>query len=177
MDRNLRNIAFIGLGSNKGNKLFYLSEALSKISLIKNVKLLSVSSVYETKPFGIQNQENFYNSAAKLATDLDPVELLTELKHIEKGLGRISSEKWGPREIDIDLLLYNDLIFSNDFISLPHKGIIYRDFVLQPLCDIEPELIHPQLKKKLNVILSEVKEKFIITKLPEKLFIPVKKIE
>lgn len=173
MDRNLKNIAFIGLGSNKGNRLLYISEALLKISLIEKVSLLSVSSVYETKPLGIQKQDNFFNAAAKLETELDPMDLMIKLKDIEKGLGRIYSERWGPREIDIDLLFYNDLIFSNDFISLPHKGIIYRDFVLQPLCEIEPELIHPELNKKINVILSELKEKFIIKKVPEKLFIPV----
>lgn len=170
---NFENITFIGLGSNKGNKLFYLSEALVKISMIKGVKLVSISSVYETKPFGIAEQNNFLNAAAKLETVLEPMPLLEKLKEIEKELGRISSEKWGPREIDIDLLFYNDLIFSNDFISLPHKGIIYRDFVLQPLCEIEPELVHPELNKKLSVILLEVKEKFIIKKIPEKLFIPV----
>ncbi|HSL89052.1 MAG TPA: 2-amino-4-hydroxy-6-hydroxymethyldihydropteridine diphosphokinase, partial [Ignavibacteriaceae bacterium] len=77
-----------------------------------------------------------------------------------------------PREIDIDLLLYNDLIFSNDFISLPHKGIIYRDFVLQPLCELDPESIHPETNEKLCFILKKLEDKFIIKILSEKLFIP-----
>ncbi|MCJ7555146.1 MAG: 2-amino-4-hydroxy-6-hydroxymethyldihydropteridine diphosphokinase [Ignavibacteriaceae bacterium] len=172
MNSNSGNIAFIGLGSNKGDRLNYLQSSLIKLSSIKNIKIVSVSSVYETKPLGISTQDNFYNAAAKLETDLDAEKLFEKLKEIEVELGRTFTEKWGPREIDLDLLLYNHLIFSNDFISLPHKGIIYRDFVLQPLFELEPELVHPELNKKLSIILLELEEKFVVKIIPEKLFIP-----
>jgi 2-amino-4-hydroxy-6-hydroxymethyldihydropteridine diphosphokinase len=166
------NNVFIGLGSNKGNRLGYLQNALLELSLADNVVIKNISSVYETRPFGIIEQDNFYNAAVSIATNLTPVDLFKKLKNIEQKLGRSFKQKWGPREIDIDLLLYNDLIFSNEFISLPHKGIIYRDFVLQPLCELDPELIHPETNEKLCFILTKLEDKFIIKILPEKLFIP-----
>lgn len=166
------NIVYIGLGSNKGDRLGFLQKSLDLIALIPNTRIEKVSSVYLTRPFGITEQENFFNAAAKLTTGLTPLELFDQLKETEIEAGRLPAEKWGPREIDIDLLFYGDLIFSNDFISLPHKGIIYRDFVLQPLIEIEPELVYPEKNKKLSIILSEIEEKFVIKILPDKLFIP-----
>jgi 2-amino-4-hydroxy-6-hydroxymethyldihydropteridine diphosphokinase len=114
------NNVFIGLGSNKGNRLGYLQNALLELSLADNVVIGNISSVYETRPFGIIEQDNFYNAAVSIATDLTPVDLFKKLKNIEQKLGRSFKQKWGPREIDIDLLLYNDLIFSNVFICLPN---------------------------------------------------------
>lgn len=166
------NIVYIGLGSNKGERLGYLQKSLDLIALIRDTTIEKVSSVYLTRPFGITDQENFFNAAAKLTTGLTPLELFNELKQTEKAAGRLPAKKWGPRELDIDLLFFSDLIFSNDFISLPHKGIIYRDFVLQPLIEIEPELVYPGNNKKLSIILSEIEEKFVIKILPDKLFIP-----
>lgn len=166
------NNVFIGLGSNEGNRLGYLQNALLELTTEGNIVVKNVSSVYETRPFGIIEQDNFYNAAVSITTDLTPIDLFKKLKNIEQKLGRTFKTNWGPREIDIDLLLYNDLIFSNDFISLPHKGIIYRDFVLQPLCELEPELIHPETNEKLCFILAKLEDKFIIKILPEKLFIP-----
>jgi 2-amino-4-hydroxy-6-hydroxymethyldihydropteridine diphosphokinase len=171
LDYFLEHIAFIGLGSNKGDRLKYLKSAIDKLKSLNKVRLVNISSIYETKPFGIIKQNDFYNAAIKIETSLTAIELFTELKKTEIELGRTFMEKWGPREIDIDLLLFDDLVFSNDFISLPHKGIIYRDFALQPLVEIDPELIHPELNKKLSVILSEISERFIIKKISEKLFI------
>ncbi len=169
------NTAFIALGSNLGNRLRFLQKSLNAVALITSTKILSVSSVYLTRPFGIKEQNDFFNAAAKLATKLTPIELFNSLKKIEKSLGRSTAQKWGPREIDIDLLFYNDLIFSDDFISLPHKGIIYRDFVLEPLLELDKELVHPETKISLSISLSELEEKFVIKKLPDKLFIPEKK--
>lgn len=172
MNNSYENIVFIGLGSNKGDRLNSLQNAVNRLSLVKGVKIEVASSVYESKPFGINEQNNFYNAAVKLKTVLTPIALFKQVKQIEKDLGRTFTEKWGPREIDIDLLLYNDLIFSNDFISLPHKGIVYRDFVLQPLCEIDPELSHPETKDKLKLFLTRLEDKYVIKILPEKLFIP-----
>ncbi|MFO7526836.1 MAG: 2-amino-4-hydroxy-6-hydroxymethyldihydropteridine diphosphokinase [Ignavibacteriaceae bacterium] len=161
------NIVYIGLGSNKGDRLSYLKNSIAALNEIDSLKILKVSSVYETKPFGMEDQNNFFNAAVKLTTYLDPKSLLKVIKQVEDKLGRSESKKWGPREIDIDILLFNDLIFSDEFISLPHKGIIYRDFVLQPLCELEPGLVHPVLNLKLTEILAEIEEKYIINKIPE----------
>ena len=169
MKSEVKNIAFIGLGSNVGDRFNNLILAVSKIGLLTNTIVKDVSSIYETLPFGKPDQPDFYNAVVKLQTDFNPAELLNELKKIEVQLGRIKREKWGPREIDLDILFFNDLIISDEIITLPHKGIIYRDFVLFPLIEIEPELIHPVYNRKLKDFLSDNRNKNIINKLSAKL--------
>lgn len=170
MNTNKLNIVFIGIGSNEGNKLNYIKSAVTLINDLADCVIEKVSSIYETLPFGDVKQNNFFNAVIKISTSLSPQELFNELKIIEQKLGRIFREKWGPREIDLDILLFNDLIFSDEIITLPHKGIIYRDFVLVPLIEIEPELIHPVYKKKMADFVSGLKIKNIINKLSEPLF-------
>lgn len=164
------NIAYIGIGSNEGNKRTNIKSAIDLINEIADCNIEKISSVYETLPFGDIEQDNFYNAVIKISTKLNPQELFIELKKIEQRLGRIIREKWGPREIDLDVLLFNDLIFSDEIITLPHKGIIYRDFVLVPLIEIEPELIHPVFNKKIVDFVLDLKTKNIINKLSEPLF-------
>ncbi len=163
------NIAYIGLGSNKGDKLNFLKKAAVKLNEDSDSKVVKSSSIYETKPFGIKEQENFLNAVIKLSTLKNYLELLFLLKNIEKELGRMESLRWGPREIDLDLLFYNDLIYSDEKVTIPHKGIAERDFVLEPLCEIEGELVHPALNKKICDICFDVSEKFIIRKLSAKI--------
>ena len=170
MKNDDRNIVFIGIGSNEGNKTANIKSAIDLISKVEDCKVEKVSSVYETLPFGDIKQNNFLNAVIKITTTLNPQELFIELKQIEKKLGRIVREKWGPREIDLDILFFNDLIFSDEIITLPHKGIIYRDFVLVPLIEIEPELIHPVFNKKVVDFVLDLKTKNIINKLSEPLF-------
>lgn len=164
------NIAYIGIGSNEGNKRTNIKSAIDLINEIADCNIEKISSVYETLPFGDIEQNNFFNAVIKISTKLNPQELFIELKKIEQRLGRIIREKWGPREIDLDVLLFNDLIFSDEIITLPHKGIIYRDFVLVPLIEIEPELIHPVFNKKIVDFVLDLKTKNIINKLSEPLF-------
>lgn len=164
------NIVFIGLGSNEGNKIDNIRAAIKAISKLAFCKIEKVSSLYETFPFGEVEQDNFINAVIKISTSLNPQELFGELKKIEQNLGRIVREKWGPREIDLDILFFNDLIFSDEIITLPHKGIIYRDFVIVPLIEIEPEFVHPVFNKKIADFLLDLKTKNIINKLPESLF-------
>lgn len=164
------NIAYIGIGSNEGNKRTNIKSAIDLINEIADCNIEKISSVYETLPFGDIEQNNFFNAVIKISTKLNPQELFIELKKIEQRLGRIIREKWGPREIDLDVLLFNDLIFSDEIITLPHKGIIYRDFVLVPLIEIEPELIHPIFNKKIADFVLDLKTKNIINKLSEPLF-------
>jgi 2-amino-4-hydroxy-6-hydroxymethyldihydropteridine diphosphokinase len=165
-----RNIVFIGIGSNEGDKTANIKSAIDLISKVEDCKVEKVSSVYETLPFGDIKQNNFLNAVIKITTTLNPQELFIELKQIEKKLGRIVREQWGPREIDLDILFFNDLIFSDEIITLPHKGIIYRDFVLVPLIEIEPELVHPVFNKKVVDFVLDLKTKNIIYKLSEPLF-------
>jgi len=164
---DLSNIVFIGVGTNEGNKVSNLKNAVKEIDELERCKIEKISSVYETLPFGNPDQQNFLNAALKLKTKLHYSELFVLLKGIEKKLGRIEREKWGPREIDLDILLYNDLIFSDEIITLPHKGIIYRDFVLVPLTEIEPELVHPVYKRKMSEFISELKTQNIVKKFSE----------
>lgn len=160
----IKNIAYLGLGSNVGDRYRNLSSAVRLLSSSTDCQIEAVSSVYETKPFGISNQENFFNAVIKIRTGLEPLELFAKAKEIEKKIGRKMRGKWGPREIDIDILFFNDLIFSDEIITLPHKGVINRDFVIIPLIEIEPEFIHPVFNKKLSDYLIDVKEKYILRK-------------
>jgi len=167
---DLGNIVFIGIGSNEGNKASNIKLAIELINGLSDCKVEKVSSIYETLPFGIVEQNNFLNAVIKISTTFNPFKLFNELKIIEKNLGRITREKWGPRDIDLDILLFNDLIFSDEIITLPHKGLIYRDFVLVPLIEIEPELVHPVFNKKIVDFIIDLKTKNIINKLSEPLF-------
>jgi 2-amino-4-hydroxy-6-hydroxymethyldihydropteridine diphosphokinase len=164
------NTVFIGIGSNEGSRTANIKSAIDLINELLDCKIEKVSSLYETIPFGGVEQNNFINAVIKISTTLNTKELFFELKNIEKKLGRIDREKWGPREIDLDILFVNDLIFSDEIITLPHKGIIYRDFVLIPLIEIEPDLIHPVFDKKISEFVIELKTRNIINKLSKPLF-------
>lgn len=164
MSKIQKNIAYLGLGSNVGNRFINLQAALDLINSMTGCKIERVSSIYETRAFGNIDQENFLNAAIKISTILDQLSLFIELKEIEKKLGRKVRTKWGPREIDIDILFFNDLVFSNEIITLPHKGVINRDFVMVPLIEIEPDLIHPVYKRKLSEFITNLESRFILRK-------------
>ena len=164
------NIAFLGIGSNEGDRLKNIKQSIEFISELDSCEIKAVSSVYETSPFGIIDQQNFFNAVIKISTELNPHELFIKLKEIEKKIGRIHREKWGSREIDLDILFFNDLIFSDEIITLPHKGIIYRDFVMIPLIEIEPEIIHPVFEKKVSEFIADLKSTNILSKRSEQLF-------
>ncbi|MFN3695220.1 MAG: 2-amino-4-hydroxy-6-hydroxymethyldihydropteridine diphosphokinase [Ignavibacterium sp.] len=167
----LHHIAFIGIGSNVGNRIENIRKAVSSISENKEVELISASSVYESLPFGNHNQKNFFNAVIKLKTSLTHYELFDFLKKLELKLGRISREHWGPREIDLDILLFDDLILSDDVLTLPHKGMHVRDFVLLPLAEIDKSVVHPVLKISVNELLNQVKDRTIISKIDEKILL------
>ncbi len=166
MNKTEKNIytVYIGFGSNVGDRLTNIQNSLKLIEGHPGCKIYKISSVYESKAFGNLNQDNFYNMVAKVKTNLDPPQLFKFLKDIEKKIGRVKREKWGPREIDLDILLYDDLVFSEPGLTIPHKGILERYFVLIPLLEIEPEIIHPVLNKYLSDF-SWKTEKNIIRKL------------
>lgn len=163
-DKELKNSVFIALGSNKGNRINYLRRAILNIKNDSKVAIVASSSVYETKPFGNKNQSDFLNAVIKIKTSYNLVEFFKFLKKIEVKLGRNETIKWGPREIDLDILFFNDKIFKNDKLTIPHAGIQDRDFVLIPLREIAPNFIHPVLKEKISDICIEDISQNIIRK-------------
>ncbi|MCX6174175.1 MAG: 2-amino-4-hydroxy-6-hydroxymethyldihydropteridine diphosphokinase [Ignavibacteriales bacterium] len=157
---------YLGLGSNKGDRFNYLVSAVKLICQDKNCRLTKSSSVYETKPYGNLDQDNFYNAAILINTDYELEALYYFLKEIEKKVGKKESEKrWTPREIDVDILFYNNLIYNSEILTVPHNDIMNRDFVIVPLIEIAGEFVHPVLNKKLNEINLSLIEKHIIQKL------------
>jgi 2-amino-4-hydroxy-6-hydroxymethyldihydropteridine diphosphokinase len=164
-----KNYAYIALGSNIGDKLGYFKMAVDEIRNSSKCCIEKVSSVYETLPYGNKDQENFFNAAIGITTDLEMLELLALLKSIERKLGRVNGPRWGPREIDLDLLFYNNLVYSDEKITVPHKEVTKRDFVLVPLCEIAPKLIHPELNQKICDICIDDPEKNVISRIPDKI--------
>ena len=144
----------------------YLRQAVTKLNETGYFQVIKSSSVYETRPFGYKDQENFLNAAIQVLTDKPLLDVIDNLKNIEKEIGRVPSARWGPREIDLDLLFYENLVFSNDRVTVPHKEVASRDFVLIPLCEIAPNFIHPALNLKICDICISDSEKYIVKKLP-----------
>lgn len=136
--------AWLGLGSNMRRPVEQLETALDQIAQIKGVEVLKVSGFYRTPPWGDTRQEEFVNAVARVETSLAPVPLLKALQAVENGMGRTrSGRRWGPRVIDIDLLLYGDLQFRSEELELPHPRMHERAFVLVPLCDLDADLVIP----------------------------------
>lgn len=150
----MTNIVYLGLGSNKGNKKQYIEQAVDKLSN-PPFRLVSKSTVIETAPYGFTEQDTFLNLVVKIETSLSPEELLITIKNIESVIGRKKTFRWGPREIDIDILFYNDLVYKSEILEIPHPEIHKRLFVLEPLCEIEADLVHP----KFNLSISELTRK------------------
>jgi 2-amino-4-hydroxy-6-hydroxymethyldihydropteridine diphosphokinase len=135
--------AFLGLGSNVGERHTYLNRAVTELKKLSNTKLVWTSSVYETDAYGKTDQAKFLNAALEIETTLTPTELLKEVKMIEQRLGRTSTEHWGPREIDVDILLYDGLVHNDETVSVPHRELGKRKFVLVSLREIAPDVVHP----------------------------------
>ncbi|MCX7834008.1 MAG: 2-amino-4-hydroxy-6-hydroxymethyldihydropteridine diphosphokinase [Ignavibacteria bacterium] len=150
---------FLSLGSNLGDKLIYLRSAIKQLENIEGNKILKLSSIYNTQPWGNPKQQDFLNIVIKISTLLSPIELFRKIKFIEKIVGRKNYEKWKSREIDIDILFYNDLVFNSKHLTIPHPEIPHRKFVLIPLNEIEPDFIHPVLKLKVRELLKVTKDK------------------
>ncbi len=145
---------YLGLGSNRGDRLAFIESAIDYISRIDLTSLLRVSSVYETEPWGIRDQNFFLNCVTEITTGLDAHVLSGKLKDVEKLIGRTNSSKWHEREIDIDLLFYGDMIVNSNDLRVPHAEVENRKFVLVPLNEIVPELVHPVSGKTIAKLLE-----------------------
>jgi len=133
-------IYYLGLGGNLGDRIKNLRTAVEKIKKVDGVKVLKISSFYETEAWGVENQPDYLNAAIKISADLEPLKLLDELQKIEIELGRVRLEHWGARTVDIDILLAEGLEINSDRLTIPHKFLFQRDFVLIPLSEIFPAL-------------------------------------
>ncbi|HET7521963.1 MAG TPA: 2-amino-4-hydroxy-6-hydroxymethyldihydropteridine diphosphokinase [Bacillales bacterium] len=135
--------AYIGLGTNLGDRKSHLHRALRLLDSHRHVVVERLSSIYETDPVGYLNQEKFLNMAAKVSTTLTPNELLDVISHIERELGRKRAVRWGPRTIDLDILLYDRLHIKTERLQIPHPRMCERAFVLIPLAEIAPDVCIP----------------------------------
>ena len=148
--------AFIGLGSNLGEREAMIRQALEAVAAMPDTELVRASSLYDTEPVGETDQPNFLNAVAQVDTDLPPRQLLWNLQLIEKRLGRERTRHWGPRVIDLDLLLYGDEIIEEDVLRVPHPEMTRRAFVLVPLVELDPLLVHPGTGETLLTHLSRL---------------------
>jgi 2-amino-4-hydroxy-6-hydroxymethyldihydropteridine diphosphokinase len=140
------HVALVGLGSNLGDSPAILASACESLAALPSTLLVAVSRTYRTEPVGgPSNQPSYLNAAAKLITTLEPVALLDALQQIEQRAGRVRGVHWGPRTLDLDVLLYDDLVLSTDRLAIPHPLLAERRFVLEPLAEIAGEVRHPQL--------------------------------
>ncbi|HON56855.1 MAG TPA: 2-amino-4-hydroxy-6-hydroxymethyldihydropteridine diphosphokinase, partial [bacterium] len=151
------HIVFLGLGANIAPELENIRQALKQLENNPNIKILQKSSIYISEPIGYTEQPEFYNCALKIKTEFKPLELLEFIKKIEKELCRVSSEiHWGPRTIDVDILLYDDLILETENLTIPHKELTNRRFAIEPLLEIEPQIFYPNKDINLtNLYFSE----------------------
>ncbi len=153
VDRKWHTV-YLSIGSNMGDKEENLRDGIDIIKLNENIRVLKVSQFIETEPYGDVEQDNFLNGAVKLETLLDPHELLDVLHKAENAKGRERKVHWGPRTLDMDILLYDDCVIDDDDLVIPHPDMQNRDFVLRPMKEIAPNAWHPVLNKTISELSS-----------------------
>ncbi|MDR7080325.1 2-amino-4-hydroxy-6-hydroxymethyldihydropteridine diphosphokinase [Neobacillus niacini] len=153
------NRAFISLGSNIENRYDYLSEAIEKLSNHSSIQLVNNSSVYETDPVGYEDQDLFLNMVIEIMTSFSAHELLDYCLRVESDLGRKREIHWGPRTIDLDILLYNQENIETEKLVIPHPRMLEREFVMIPLSEIRPDLIIPNIERPLTTWINELPNK------------------
>lgn len=155
----MNNNAYISLGSNIGERSENLKGAIEKLEGHPEIKVVNHSSVYETDPVGYENQDQFLNMAIEVKTNLKPYELLEVCLEIEKELGRKRDIRWGPRTIDLDILLYNQENIKSEKLTVPHPRMHERAFVIIPLLEIHPNIKLPTMESPLNISLEDIPDR------------------
>ena len=157
---------FVGLGSNRGDRHLFLSESIKALQATPGWFLQNVSSLYETEPVGNKNQPYFLNGVAEFTCAWEPEEILKSLKDTERLIGRIPSERWGPREIDLDLLYVGSLLREGTGFQLPHPEIADRNFVLVPLAEVAPDFVDPRHRCTVKELLQRCTDTCSVQKSP-----------
>jgi 2-amino-4-hydroxy-6-hydroxymethyldihydropteridine diphosphokinase len=152
------NKVYIAFGSNIGDRYKAVDDALAMVEQ-KGMKITSKSKIYETEPYGYTDQPPFINGAIEVETELNCRQVLETLLGIESDIGRVRQIRWGPRIIDLDILLFNKEIYDEEDLKVPHLDMQNRAFVLNPLADICPDYVHPILEKTILELKNELKEK------------------
>lgn len=155
----MKNNAFLSLGSNMGIREEFLKQAISRLHQSPNIEVTALSSIYETDPVGYTDQGLFLNMVVRISTTLSPLELLKLCLDVEKEMGRIREFKWGPRVIDLDILLYNKENIEMEALHIPHPRMRERAFVLVPLLEIDRSLVLPNSDTPLVEVLDEIPDK------------------
>ena len=150
------NTVYIGIGSNEGNRIKKCTDAIQAFDQWEDAQLLSTSSLYETEPWGYEDQNPFINCVNKIETVKSARGVLDFIKVTENDLGKKKVFHWGPRAIDLDILFFNDEIIDTAVLKVPHPFLHLRNFVLEPLAEIEPHMIHPVLRKSIVHLLAEM---------------------
>ena len=158
-----QNKAFLALGSNIGN--WKVNFNYSLIELKKISRLKAIGNIYLSKPYGYQQQNDFYNTVVEIETNNNPIQLINKIKLIEKKLYKNKTKKNGPRRIDIDIIFFNSINILYKNLIIPHPRVAERDFVLFPLYDIAPFLNHPVLRKSIKKLKNELKTTYIKKKI------------
>ena len=148
-------VVYLGLGSNVGDREEYIEQAITILRETPGIKVNRRASNYETEAVGGVPQAPYINSAVAITTKLDPYELLAVTQGTEDALGREKGAEWGPRTIDVDILMYSDLVLSDDKLTIPHPLMHERLFVLEPMREIAPVVIHPVLEKTMSELFEE----------------------
>ncbi len=153
-------IVYLCLGSNSGDRLKFIEQAVSFLNLAENIKIVRTTALYETEPWGVKNQNWFLNMIVEIKTNLKAQDLLLKCLNIEKTLGRNreKEQKWGERPIDIDIIFYDKEIINTEILTVPHPRMHERAFVLVPLLELIPDFIHPVLHKSVSELYDDLQE-------------------
>ena len=150
--------AYLGLGSNVGTRMANLERALELLGATAGITVVRRSSIYETEPWGVTEQPPFLNAAVEIRTSLEPGDLLAAVKAIEEAMGRATTVRYGPRNIDVDILLYGNLVvnWETPDLQIPHSRMLERAFVLIPLAEIAGQIQHPTVSKRIADLMAVV---------------------
>ncbi len=160
---------FVGLGSNVGDRLRFLQDAVRELERTPGISVASISSVYETEPVGKKNQPRFLNAAVELKCAFSASQLYERMKQIESLIGRTPTERWGPREIDLDLLYYDEQVLESPMFVVPHRESSNRRFVLVPLSEIAADFVDPAKKRSVRTLLESCPDTCEVVKSPFRL--------